>query len=191
MVPWLWFLTRTADCLIFQDKNVPDIVKDVLQRHGFDTFLDVKLDAKKFHKWYYSIPHRKTAAHFIMRLMEQEGIFFFFTHAKGIHKMVMADTPAEHKPCPNKSTYRFAPIIGSGNLAAEDTILSWQFAQEMRTGKYTLNDFNFESPSTSLLVPVPSKINQGGNSKFETYDYPGEYDTPDEGDFYSHRRIKQ
>src|SRR5260370_32526286 len=61
----------------------------------------------------------------------------------------------------------------------------------MRTGKYTLNDFNFESPSTSLLVPVPSKINQGGNSKFETYDYPGEYDTRDEGDFYAHRRIEE
>src|SRR5260370_2061907 len=61
----------------------------------------------------------------------------------------------------------------------------------MRTGKYTLNDFNFESPSTSLLVPVPSKINQGGNSKFETYYYPGEYDTRDEGDFYAHRRIEE
>ncbi|MHB8501935.1 MAG: type VI secretion system Vgr family protein [Candidatus Acidiferrales bacterium] len=191
MVPWLWLLSRTADCLIFQDKNVPDIVKDVLQRHGFDSFLDVKLDPSKYRKWDYSVQYRETAAHFIMRLMEQEGIFFFFTHAKGIHKMVMADAPSEHKPCPVKSKYRFAPITASGSLASEDTILSWQFAQEMRTGKYTLNDFNFESPSTSLLVPVPSKIDQGGNTKFETYDYPGEYDSREEGDFYAHRRIEE
>lgn len=192
MVPWLWFLTRTADCLIFQEKNVPDIVKDVLKRHGFDGFLETKLDASKFRKWEYSVQYRETAARFIMRLMEQEGIFFFFTHAKGAHKMVMADTPAEHKPCPGQSKFRFAPIIASGHLGGqEDTILSWQASQEIRTGKYTLNDFNFESPSTSLLVPVPSKINQGGNTKFETYDYPGEYDSREEGDFYAHRRIEE
>src|SRR5260370_13300789 len=160
MVPWLWFLSRTADCLIFQDKNVPDIVKDVLQRHKFDTFLEIKLDPSKFRKWDYSVQYRETAAHFIMRLMEQEGIFFFFTHAKGIHKMVMADTPAEHKPCPNKSTYRFAPIIASRNLAAEDTILSWPFAKQMRTAKYSLSDFNFHTPSTSLLASLPTKLDQ-------------------------------
>src|SRR5271169_88051 len=191
MVPWLWFLTRTADCLIFQNKNVPDIVKDVLTRHGFDAFLDIKLDASKFRKWEYSVQYRETAAQFIMRLMEQEGIFFFFTHAKGIHKMVMADTPSEHKPCPVKSKYRFAPIIDTSSLAKEDTIYSWQFAQEIRTGKYTLNDFSFESPSTSLLVPVPSKIDQGGNSKLETYDYPGVYDSREEGEFYANRRIEE
>ena len=192
MVPWLWFLTRTADCLIFQEKNVPDIVKDVLKRHGFDGFLETKLDASKFRKWEYSVQYRETAARFIMRLMEQEGIFFFFTHAKGVHKMVMADTPSEHKPCPGQSKFRFAPNIASGGLGGlEDTILSWQASQEIRTGKYTVNDFNFESPSTSLLVPVPSKIDQGGNTKFETYDYPGEYDSREEGEFYAHRRIEE
>src|SRR5260370_26699281 len=191
MVPWLWFLTRTADCLILPDMNVPGIVRDVIQRHGFGTFLDVQLDSSKFRKWDYSVQYRETAAHFIMRLMEQEGIFFFFTHDKGIHKMVMADTPSAHKACPNQSKFRFAPVIGSGNLAAEDTVLSWQFAQEMRTGKYSLSDFNFETPSTSLLVSAASKINQGGNTRFETYDYPGEYDTRDEGEFYVHRRIEE
>lgn len=191
MVPWLWFLTRTADCLIFQEKNVPDIVKDVLKRHGFDTFLDIQLDSGKFRKWEYSVQYRETAAAFIMRLMEQEGIFFFFTHAKGIHKMVMADDPSAHKPCPVQSKFRFAPTVGSGNFAAEDTILSWQAVQELRTGKYSLSDFNFQTPTTSLLVSVPSKINQGGNTKFETYDYPGEYDTRDEGDFYTKRRIEE
>jgi type VI secretion system secreted protein VgrG len=191
MVPWLWFLTRTADCLIFQDKNVPDIVKAVLQRHGFDQFLDVQLDASKYRKWDYSVQYRETAADFIMRLMEQEGIFFFFTHEKGLHKMVMADAPSAHKPCPNQSKFRFAPVTAAGTSTREDTISSWQFFQEMRTGKYSLNDFNFQTPTTTLLVSVPSQINQGGNTKFETYDYPGEYETRDEGEFYARRRMEE
>ena len=35
VVPWLWFLTRTADCKIFQNKSVPDIIEAVFQTFGF------------------------------------------------------------------------------------------------------------------------------------------------------------
>ncbi|HEV2522879.1 MAG TPA: type VI secretion system tip protein TssI/VgrG [Candidatus Acidoferrales bacterium] len=191
LVPWLWFLTRTTDCLIFQDKSVPDIVKAVAKRHGFESFLDVQVDSSKFRPWEYSVQYRETAANFIMRLMEQEGIFFFFRHEKGSHKMVVGDAPSHNKPCPVESSFRFAPRTGSGGGHQEETIKSWQFTQEIRTGKYSLNDFNFKNSTGSLLISEPSRINQGGNTKFESYDYPGEYETRDEGNHYTRARMEE
>ena len=191
LVPWLWFLTRTTDCCIFQDKKVPDIVQAVAKKFGFDKQLDIRLDASKYRTWEYSVQYRETAAHFVMRLLEQEGIFFFFTHENGSHKMVLGDAPAHNKPCPNKSSFRFAPETRSSGQQFQDDVISWQIEQEIRTGKFTLRDYNFESPRSNMQASTPSKINQGGNTKYEMYDYPGEYDSLDEGTEYTNRRMEE
>src|SRR3954469_14548440 len=78
VVPWLWFLTRTTDCRIFQEKTVPDIIQEVFSIHGFEDF---ELALQGSHpEWEYCVQYRETAFNFVTRLMEQEGIFFFFRH---------------------------------------------------------------------------------------------------------------
>jgi len=77
VVPWLWFLTRTADCRIFQEKTVPDIIQEVFSIYGFQDF-ELALQGT-YPQWDYCVQYRETAFNFVMRLMEQEGIFSFST----------------------------------------------------------------------------------------------------------------
>jgi len=79
--PWLWFLTRTADCRIFQEMTVPDIIKDVFREHGFSDF-EESLSAT-YRTWEYCVQYRETDFNFVSRLMEQEGIYYFFKHEDG------------------------------------------------------------------------------------------------------------
>ena len=92
--PWLWFLTRTADCRIFQQKTVPDIVKEVFREHGFSDFKDSL--SGTYRTWEYCVQYRETDFNFVSRLMEQEGIYYYFTHEDGKHTLVLADSYGAH-----------------------------------------------------------------------------------------------
>ena len=189
VVPWLWFLTRTADCKIFQNKTVLDIVKDVFQYFGFTDFDDQT--QKTYPKWEYCVQYRETAFNFVSRLLEQEGIFYFFKHENGKHTLVLGDEPSVHKPCPSQSRVMFDRSALREHRHEEDVIFGWKQEQEMRPGKYALCDYNFQTPATRLNTEVNSAINQGGNTRFEVYDYPGIYEKRDEGDALSKVRIEE
>lgn len=81
VVPWLWFLTRTSDSRIFQKQTVPDIIKGIFRERGFTDF-DDRLSGS-YREWEYCVQYRETDFHFISRLMEQEGIYYFFEHEDG------------------------------------------------------------------------------------------------------------
>jgi type VI secretion system secreted protein VgrG len=189
VVPWMWFLTRTADCRIFQNKTVPDIVQQVFRDFGFQDF-EVRLTATH-DPWDYCVQYRETACDFILRLLEQEGIFFFFRHEDGKHILVLADSSSAHQPCTFASKIRYEHVAGSGYDREDDVVLHWRYQQEFRPGKYALRDYNFETPSTSLLSSVKSTINQGGNQNYEIFDYPGEYEKKNQGDVQSKLRIEE
>lgn len=179
LVPWFWFLTRQYDCRIFQDATVPDIVSDVFDRMGQRGYLDMRVKSSDYRKWDYCVQYRESSANFVMRLLEQEGIFFYFTHQKGDHKMVIADAKSKIDPCQAEAV-PLVPLAFAGSKNLKDEIKSWQTQVEVRSGKYTLNDFNFED-SSSTLLKVTSDSKHGGDNRWEIYDYPGEYDTHDEG----------
>ena len=159
VVPWMWFLTRTADCRIFQNKNVPDIVQEVFRDFGFQDF-EVRLQGT-YDPWDYCVQYRETACNFILRLLEQEGIFFFFKHEKGKHILVLADAAMAHLPCPQAARVRYERVFGSGYDREDDVVVRWSYQQEFRPGKYALRDYNFETPSTSLLSNVNSTHQSG------------------------------
>lgn len=105
--------------------------------------------------------------------------------------MVIGDAVGTHKPCPGQSQLKFSPTFDSVQQRGEGVVVAWRAEQEIRPGKYSLNDFNFETPGTKLLVSEPSRINQGGNQALEIYDYPGEYDSRSEGEDYVRARIEE
>jgi len=169
MVPWLWFLTRIADCRIFQTMTIPDIIKKVFQSRGFSDFkssLTGTYDALE-----YCVQYRETDFNFVSRLMEQYGIFYYFEHENGKHTMVLADDASAHQPCPNQESANYN--LTSGDMDSEDVITGWHMEQELRTGKYSVTDYNFETPQSSLMAFEPTVVEVGGNTKFEMYDYPG------------------
>lgn len=89
MVPWAWFLTRTANCRIFQNMSVRDIVKDVFNRAGFSDFKDQTTGT--YEPRIYCVQYRESDFNFVSRLMETEGIYYYFEHENGKHTMMLCD----------------------------------------------------------------------------------------------------
>lgn len=186
MVPWLWLLTKTADSRIFQNKSVPDIVEKIFQEKGFLDFKN-KLQGS-YDTWDYCVQYRETDFNFISRLLEEEGIYYFFEHENNKHTLILSDTPEEHKPCQKQETARYQ--ISAGGWLEEDTISSLEIMQEITAGKYTLKDFNFETPNTDLKIEAPSQKALGPGEK-EIYDYPGGYGKRNRGDTLANVRMQE
>jgi type VI secretion system secreted protein VgrG len=179
IVPQFWLLTRTAQSRIFQHMTVPDILKKVLA--GIDAGYQI---VGTFEPRDYCVQYRETDFHFASRLMEEEGIYYFFKHSEQGHQMVLANTPQGHADMPEWSKLTFEGM--AGGTRPEDRIFDWEKVQEWRSGKYTLWDHCFELPGKNLeaaqtipdSVPVGKvthKLKVGGNEKLEIYEYPGEY----------------
>src|SRR5229473_2621324 len=190
IVPWVWFLTRTADCQIFQQKTIPEIIKKIFQDHGFQDFQD--LTQGSYPQREYVVQYRETAFNFVSHLMEKYGIFYFFQHDQKSHKLIFADkpSPSVHKNCPVQHKVRFNYSPG-GVLLKEDIVGSWGAEQELRPGKYALTDYNFQTPNTSLMANVQTVAEIGGNTKYEIYDYPGIHINKSEGDTVTKLRMEE
>jgi len=172
VVPWLWFLDQTTDCRIFQNKTAPDIIKQLFQEYGYHDFsLSLYGD---FVKRDYCVQYRESDFNFVSRLMEEEGIFYFFEHEKGKHTLVLGNDPSAHKACPNQASARYEGT--AGGWQDDDVILQWLQEQEFRPGSFTATDYNFETPTANLLSSV------NGKGKWEIYDFPGEYTKRADGD---------
>jgi len=172
VVPWLWFLTQTSDCRIFQEKTVPDIIEKIFKEYGLTDFR--KSLKGSYTKLDYCVQYRETDFNFVTRLMEQEGIFYYFEQEQGKHTLVMTDSLEACKPIPGNPKVAFRPD-GTSEHQRQDVITEWQMTQAFRPGKYTYRDYHFEKPDTTFEVNRPSVVKMGGNDKFEMYDYPGEY----------------
>jgi len=178
VVPWLWFLTRQADCRIFQNLAVPDIISQVFNL--FD-FKDFRLSLKStYPKLEYCVQYRETSFNFVSRLMEEFGIFYYFDHStKGKHTMVLADQSSTLPVCPS-SPVSYDTIVKG--FADPEVLTNWQVGQELRTGKYSVTDYNFTTPSTSLLANDPTVVDLAASQPLELFDYPGLHTTKDQGD---------
>ncbi|MCO8121539.1 type VI secretion system tip protein VgrG [Stieleria sp. TO1_6] len=187
VVPWLWFLTRTADCRIFQEKLVPDIITELFGDHGFSGF-DKQL-SNSYREWEYCVQYRESAFNFVSRLMEQEGIYYYFKHSDGEHRLQMVDSSAAHSPTDNYATIPYYPPDPNAQRN-RDHIYDWSMAREVQTGTYVLNDFDFQKPRAALLSNAADPQSHE-HAKFEVFDYPGEYTELADGDNYVKYRIQE
>ena len=181
MVPWLWFLTRTADCRIFQNKKVPDIIQKVFQDLGFHDF-ELRLYGD-FTPRDYCVQYRETDFNFVSRLMEEEGIYYYFRHEAGKHVLILANDSTAHEPCPKQENARYD--LRGGGITYEDVVTEWRYEEEFRPGSWAQTDYNFETPSTNLAVSVK------GKNPYEIYDYPGEHRVRSEGDRLARIRLQE
>ena len=147
---WLWFLTRTADCRIFQDLSVPDIVRKVFEDHGVASF-DFKL-FRSYRKWVYCVQYRESDYNFVARLLEHEGIYWYTVHSEGGHKVVLVDARTAHTTPPRalRASCPSSPSGTSHRARHRMCISDWTFSREVRSGKVMLSSYDFERPSTEL-----------------------------------------
>lgn len=185
--PWLWFLTRTADCRIFQEKTVPDIIKTVFKDNGFFDYEEALSGG--YRVWEYCVQYCETDFNFVSRLMEQEGIYYYFKHEKNKHLMVLADSASSHEPFPGYEKLPFYPP--DDNLRRErDHIYGWNVTQAIEPGVYALNDFDFTRPKANLQVKS-SIQRKHAHASMEMYDYPGEFNDTGDGESYARARIEE
>jgi type VI secretion system secreted protein VgrG len=176
LVPQFWFLSRVADCYVFQEKTIPQIIEDRLKDANFS---DYTLELSGSHpQWEYCVQYRETTFNFLSRLMEQEGIHYFFQHEKGKHTMVLTDSPAGNKPCGQK-TLRYAH--GTQQDLHEGEVDGWRQQATYPSGRYTLEDYNFKTPSTELKTQKDTIQSWSAVGPREVYDYPGEYTVKSDG----------
>ena len=185
VMPWLWFCNLTSDCRIFQNKTAKDIIEQIFGDLGFSDF-EFKLNGHHPERE-YCVQYRETDFNFVSRLMEEEGIFYFFKHEDGKHTLVMADDKVHYFDCPENEV-AFPP--NAGDEAIEDHITGWEHRWEFRTGKFAQTDYNFETPTLDLMTNESSVIDMPGMSDYEQYDYPGLYGTKGDGRPLTQSRIE-
>ena len=185
--PWLWFLTRTADCRIFQEMKVPDIIKAVFADHPS---ADFKLELTgTYRKWTYCVQYRETDFNFVSRLMEQEGIGYYFRHSDGHDTLVLTDSTSKHTPVGGYETVKYVSPHVQIKPHLEH-VSGWDFAREIEPGVYVHDDYDFERPSVELKTN--KTLSRGYTpSDYEIYDYPGLYLQRPDGEQYASIRINE
>ncbi|WP_156356727.1 type VI secretion system Vgr family protein, partial [Pseudomonas sp. NBRC 111142] len=146
--PWLWLLTRTSDCRIFQHLSAPQIIKQVFRDLGFSDFEDSL--SRSYREREYCVQYRETSFDFVSRLMEEEGIYYFFRHEEARHVLVLADAYGAHQKAPGYESVPFYPP--DGQHRERDHINDWHLAQEVQSGSMELNDYDFQRPSARIDV---------------------------------------
>ncbi|MEW2914734.1 type VI secretion system tip protein TssI/VgrG [Leisingera sp. JC11] len=173
--PWFWMLTRTCDLRVYQDKTTVEIIKQLFGEYGFSDFTD-KL-SESYEKREYCLQYRESDFDFLCRLMEEEGIYYYFESPVGEttrEKLILCDGVSGHSPISGGSTVEFHARDDS-DRRREEHISEWTKDERVTRGKVTLNDFDFLTPSADLKAT--SSIAKGKHSykDYEVYDYQGHY----------------
>ncbi|MFZ1642883.1 MAG: type VI secretion system tip protein TssI/VgrG [Candidatus Contendobacter sp.] len=185
--PWLWFLSRTADCRIYQNMKVPDIVKSIFREHGFSDF-QVRL-AEQYLPREYCVQYRETTMDFVSRLLEEEGIYYYFKHEQDKHILILADSITAHESFPGYGEVSYLPPDMHERRHVEH-IHDWELTQQVQPGAYAHTDFDFKVPRKNLYRRLEMRRHHA-RDHYEIYDYPGEYTESEPGQTYARVRLEE
>lgn len=176
--PWLWLLSRTSDCRIFQDMTAPDIIQKVFKDRGFDDFRSSLNE--HYPKLEYCVQYRETDFDFVSRLMQQHGIYYFFEHTSDKHTLVLADSKSSH------SESQTVPFVKHGEALGEkrEHLTYWSSKRRFRTGQIEFNDYDDMNPSADLKSRAKGSARYE-KSDMEIYDYPAKFKKRPDGEKYA------
>ncbi|MDE2368869.1 MAG: type VI secretion system tip protein VgrG [Burkholderiales bacterium] len=184
--PWFWLATRSANLRIFQNQSVPDIVKAVFSAYNGTVADDLQ---GSYAPRVYCVQYRETDFEFVSRLLEEEGIGYFFRHGADQHELVLVDKPSSFQPM---AGYANVPYTEDEQRLAElEAISSWHMRHEIQTGKVVVRDWNFTQPATDLTASAVVSGGDHAQTAFEVYDYPGRYDAAARGGTLAQVRVDE
>ncbi|MDH3349937.1 MAG: type VI secretion system tip protein VgrG [Gammaproteobacteria bacterium] len=162
--PRLWFLTHSSDNRIFQEKTVPDILKDVFKEHGFSCKDDLR---GTYRKREYCVQYGETDFDFVSRLMEEEGIYYYFEHADNKHDLILVDASASHESAPEYDSVEFHPPHADEIM--QDHINEWELSHRVETQNFCLTSYNYEKSKSDLKAEkkIPQQHGQSGKEQYE------------------------
>lgn len=190
IVPWLWLLSRTSDCRIHhrgsEGLTAIEIVESVFRSHGFTDYrLRLSRDYRKLE---YCVQYRETALQFVSRLLEAEGVAYYFEHEADRHVLVLSDWPAGHSPAPGAQELRWHPQREPG--AISERVWHWEIEKQLQPGAYVHTEYNFTRPRTDLRAAARFPEAVPGHN-WEVFDYPGSYEQIGEGEVYARIRAEE
>ena len=153
--PWLWFLGNTTDCRIFQNMSVIEIVEKIFSKYApakFEKRLQASYPPRE-----YCVQYDETDLDFVQRLLEHEGIMYFFEHGDGEHTLILADAMSKLKPAPGHGT---VPYHFEGKRARRDVeyITEWIPGSSVTPGTYVHTDYDFKKPGADLMAKSDSGV---------------------------------
>lgn len=188
--PWLWFLTRRTDLRIFQEMTVPDIIQSILQDYGFSSNIKLKLTQSHAARE-YCVQYRETDLDFLHRLMEEEGIYYYFDHSTDTETMVMADDRGQHEKIVEPAELAFKPYtMRSTHEINMPHVFEWSAARQVRSAKVVLDDYDFDKSTADLISNSEATGAKYFDAKNERYDYPGHFRDSNLGDTRARVRME-
>ena len=184
--PWLWYLTRTSDCKIFQNKSVVDILEEVFADYHFS--FEKKLSGT-YRQWEYCVQYQETDFAFVSRLMEHEGIYYYFKHEKGEHTLVLADDIGAHDTLPGYPKISYLAADRNPD-PFQEVIDQWQVTEEIRPGTYVVDDYDFKK-SKADLMGMRSQPRGNPHDTYEIYEWLGGFSEAEQGEHYSRIRLEE
>jgi type VI secretion system secreted protein VgrG len=169
--PRLWLLTRTTDCRIYQHLTVPEVVEKVLNEHHI-TVSGKRLASGDYKKWDYLTQYRESTFAFLSRIMEREGIYYYFKHTKADHEIILSDSLSCHDAVEG---YDPIAVGGDGTSADRDHLTGWRMIHRVTSGASALQAHDFRLGRTADIKAVKKVSGEHDNDKLELYDYAGHY----------------
>ena len=187
VVPNLWFLTRTADCRIYQNMDGVAIVKDVLKEQGI-TDVEYKLGSTTYPTREFCVMYRESYFQFISRIMEQEGIYYYFKHEDGKHTLILINASSLHEAAPGFEEIEFNPR-DEGSVD-QDSIYYWIEMGQFDSTKFTYADYSLETPKNIMFGE--SEVTRGNAiANLTRFDYPGRYTEAGDATNYAKYRAEE
>lgn len=174
VVPWLWFLSKNSENRIFQAQDSKTIISQVFQNLGFNDFkfnLTGSLVPRE-----YCVQFGESDLDFVSRLLEEEGIAYYFKHENDKHTLVLTDQKNAYENCVESE------VGYSKGSKPQSQIHEWEHVYSFITGKWTHTDYNFEAPQRNLITTKKTTVKIPLIDKFESYTYPGYYTEKAKGD---------
>jgi type VI secretion system secreted protein VgrG len=187
VVPAPWLLTRTADCRIFQQKTVIEIATTIFDELGYADY-DFACVQGHHPKREYCVQYRETDFDFISRLLEEEGIFYYFKHEPDRHVMTFGDHRSAYSECPDGEVSMLAKLNAP---ESHDQITEWEHVWSFPSGRWAQSDFNYLTPSANLLTETRTLVDLEKVHQLELFEYPGEYEDKGDGEELARIRMEE
>lgn len=186
--PWLWMLSRRHDSRIFQEQTIEDIIRAVFAHYEALPRFEFRLSQSP-KSYSYITQYRESDLDFVLRLLEGDGLFFYFDHTKEGHQLIITDHSRNLEPLAQQPQIRYH---SASVTEAADSITQWSSNRTLQPGRMAIQTFDYKQPNNPLRVSMPSLNVQGEVPSYEIYDFPGHYShgMPEEGETLVRHRLE-
>ncbi len=170
--PWYWLLSRQVETRIFQKKSAFKIIaEEIFRKEGFE-FADKRQNSSGDVELEYCVQYNESTFDFVQRLMEQYGLYYYFTHTKTSHKLNITDDHNAGEKLDNAIPFTYDQ---RGHQTVRDHIWQWASGMQLQSGKVTYRDYNFLTPAADLTAKAVKAGTHPEHNDYEVYEYPVPY----------------